>query len=249
MNAANIVSMRKKSKKIKYFFQNITILNLALVIAMSRIIQFSVFPFFEKDIRYTLPAQNLSLKREEVNMPEFTPPSQTDYINIADDNLFHPERRIPPEKKVEIELPKPDFVLYGTMVTDDLKIAYLEDLKTPRSTPGRGKRQTAVKKDDIYSGFTLKEVEIDRIVMTRGEEHLIVNVMDKRKAKMREAAMASEQTPSQQAAPNISRRAAAVQKAQEASQPAASPKKDNPMPLPPRSSLESAVYDYFKIGK
>jgi hypothetical protein len=74
-------------------------------------------------------------------------------------------------------LPKPEFVLYGTLITDDLRLAYMEDLKAPRNSPGRGKRQTALKKGDTLSGFTLKEIEADRIIMARGEESLTVKVL------------------------------------------------------------------------
>ena len=102
---------------------------------------------------------------------------------IAEENLFHPERKIPAEKKVEQALPKPEFVLYGTLITDDIKLAYLEDRKAPYNTPGRGKRQTVLKIGDTMSSFTVKEIDTDKVVMVRGEDRIEVNVIDPAKPK------------------------------------------------------------------
>lgn len=218
--------------RLKYFFKNITILNIALLMIILAMIRYSVIPFY-RGIEYSPPIQKRVAAEEKIIEDELIPLSPADYVNIAEDNLFHPERRIPPEKKIEPELPKPDFVLYGTMVSDDLKVAYLEDLKAPRTTPGRGKRQTAVKKGDIFSGFTLLQVTPDNIVLVRGEELATVHVMDKRKTKMRESSSAADQKgPTQPPVP----------------QPATSPKEDKPVPRAPRSAFESEVYDFFKIG-
>lgn len=103
------------------------------------------------------------------------PPLQ-DYLVIADQNLFHPERRIPP-LKTEKEIPRPEFVLYGTLVSDDISIAYLGDKKAPRSTTGRGARQTSVQVGGVMSGYTLKEVLHDRVVMVRGDDRIEVRVI------------------------------------------------------------------------
>jgi hypothetical protein len=84
--------------------------------------------------------------------------SPNDYAVIGYQNLFHPDRKIPPEKKELPPLPMPEFVLFGTLLTPDLSVAYLEDKKAPVSTPGRGPRQTALKKGETLSGFTLREI-------------------------------------------------------------------------------------------
>jgi hypothetical protein len=209
-------------------------------------VNYSLLPFFPIDIKYTLPSEKTHVQEKEKEQAEFSPPSPSDYMNIAEENLFHPERRIPPEKKVEPELPKPDFVVYGTMVSDDLKIAYLEDLKSPRTTPGRGKRQTAVKKGDLFSGFILKEVEADKIVMVRGEDTMTVHVIDKRKTKMRESSVPVDQKgpaqPAQQ--PQGKPTASTTRRAPVSLQPETSPK-DQPITRPPRSTAESTVIDFF----
>jgi hypothetical protein len=130
----------------------------------------------EKDLFESLKTQTLS--------PQ-------EYRAIADENLFHPDRIIPPEKKPESVLPKPEFILYGTLITTDLKIAYLEDKKAPVTTPGRGQRQSALNVGESLSGFRVKEILPDKVVMTRGEETLQVFLQEPGSSKARETTSGS----------------------------------------------------------
>lgn len=114
-----------------------------------------------------------------------------EYRSIADENLFHPDRIIPPEKKAEAALPKPEFVLYGTLITPELSLAYMEDKKAPVTTPGRGQRQTALKIGESLSGFRLKEVTKDRVTMVRGEETLQVLLQEPGISKVRDGGAGS----------------------------------------------------------
>ncbi|MBA4395735.1 MAG: hypothetical protein C0407_19450, partial [Desulfobacca sp.] len=132
------------------------------------------------------PLKKKPVEKNQNESPKVQTPSPMDYVVIADQNIFHPERRIPPDKKEEAALPKPEFFLYGTLITPEMKIAYVEDKKAPVSTPGRGKRQTALKKGESLSGFTLKEVLTDKVVMTRGEETLTILLEDPNSLKTRE---------------------------------------------------------------
>ena len=125
-------------------------------------------------------AKQTAAPKEENPAPVQSPPL-SDYMVVAEQNIFHPERKIPPEAKDEKALPKPDIFLYGTLLTDNMRLAYIEDKKSPQSTPGRGKRQTVVKQGDVISGFVLKSVETDRIVLMRGEEQMIVYLSDAKK--------------------------------------------------------------------
>jgi len=104
------------------------------------------------------------------------------------------------------------------MISNDLSLAYLEDLKAPRNTPGRGKRQVALKKGDSLSGFVLKEIETDKITMVRGEEKLIVAMNDPQKAKAREVAAAVAAAAAQ---PKAAPAATPAQKQREARRSAA----------------------------
>lgn len=172
--------------KSKYLFKNVTILNILLIAAIILMANYTVLPLLHIDIKYTLPFRKKTVDEKEVTPVEHNPPSPSDYMIISEANLFHPERIIPPEKKEEQPLPKPEFVLYGTMISDNISLAYLEDMKAPRSTPGRGKRQVALKKGDTISGYTLKEIEVDKIVMVRGEDKMTVPVHDANRPKTRE---------------------------------------------------------------
>ena len=163
-------------------------INLGLSAVILYFAYFLLFPLIDLPVAYSLPP----VKPSATEKTETEPPLQQtlnpmEYTLIADQNLFHPERLIPPEKKAEAPLPKPEFVLYGTLITSDLGIAYLEDKKgAPVTTPGRGKRQTALKKGESLSGFILKELFNDRVVMNRGEETMTVYLNDSQAPKARE---------------------------------------------------------------
>lgn len=170
--------------------KNFNLLNLMLLAIIFVFVGYVLSPMLKVDTRITLlPAKKTTGEEKANKTSENKIPSPLDFNVIAENNLFHPERIIPIDKKAEAPLPKPDFILYGTLITDDLRIAYIEDLKAPRSTPGRGKRVTSLKKDAMMSGFTLKEVETDKVVMARGEESVIVKMNDPAHAKKRTEAI------------------------------------------------------------
>ncbi|MBM4140431.1 MAG: hypothetical protein FJ242_02905 [Nitrospira sp.] len=179
LNSRDIITMQFRT-----IIRNINLLNIILVVAIAIFANHILLPMFDIKASYMPPPakKGSEEKKEEVSQ-EVKMPTPLEYAAIADDTLFHPERKIPPEKKGEQQLPKPEFVLYGTMITDDVKIAYLEDLKAPRNTPGRGKRQIAMKKGDTISGYTLKDIEADRIVMVRGEDQIVIPVKRQKERK------------------------------------------------------------------
>jgi hypothetical protein len=227
--------------RLKKILQNINILNIILISAVIAFAAYSIFPTLEMKVKYALPAAKNIEGTADEKTGELEIPSLTHYTAVVDENLFHPERRIPPEKTVEQPLPKPEFVLYGTMLSDDLSLAYLEDLKAPRNTPGRGKRQVALKKGDSLSGFVLKEIETDKITMVRGEEKLIVAMNDPQKAKAREvAAVTTAAAPAAQ--PKATPAATPAQRQRESRRAAslsqvpasATPNAAVPQPTPPQ---------------
>jgi hypothetical protein len=194
--------------KSKYFFKNITLLNLLLIAVIVFLANYALLPLLNMNSTFTTPVRKMASEEKNGAAPEYVTPSPSDYAVIADENLFHPERKIPPDKKEEElqPLPKPEFVLYGTIITDDVSLAYLEDLKAPRTSAGRGKRQVSLKKGGILSGFTLNEIAADRITMTRGEEKMVVLVRDPQRPKARIAVAPAAQPVAGQAAPTPSQR-------------------------------------------
>ena len=156
---------------------NINVLNIFLVLVVFVMANYAVAPLLHVNPGDIMPLQKKGTEEKETKPAVSNPPSPADYVIIAEENPFHPERKIPPEKKAdEKPLPKPEFVVYGTVISDDTSLAYIEDLKAPVNTAGRGKRQITLKKGDVLSGFTLKTVEADKIVMVRGEEKMVIPV-------------------------------------------------------------------------
>lgn len=177
-------------------------LNLLNFIILSSIIAFGYFfllPIFTVEVK--LPAASgISLeavgqKQEGPLEQPVTPPLQ-EYAVIADKNLFHPDRIIPPEKKAEIVVPRPEFALYGTLISDNVSIAYMSDKKAVRTTPGRGKRQIGLKLGETLSGYTLKEVLSDRVVMVRGDDRIEIRVIspENKKERISETTSPTQQT-------------------------------------------------------
>jgi type II secretory pathway component PulC len=179
---------------IKQLLRNINIINTLLVVTIIYFFTYYFSPTLNMQIKFTPPEPDDIIEVDEYTIEELSLPSNVDYMIISEENLFHPERKIPVEKKVEQPLPKPEFVLYGTLVSENISIAYLEDLKAPRNTPGRGKRIIPLRKGQTLSGFKLEEIETDRIVMTRGEEKIIVPINDPSRPKERQT-VTTTQTP------------------------------------------------------
>ncbi len=113
-------------------------------------------------------------------------PVMQNYAIVAEKNLFHPERRTLLEARDEAQQ-KPDVILYGTLITENVKIAYIEDKKSPYATPGRGPRQQTLKKGDKLSGYTLQEIEADRITLVKGDDKIVVRLESPDKRKTGEA--------------------------------------------------------------
>jgi hypothetical protein len=226
-------------------------LNLILITAVIIFGNYIVLPFLNINLKYALPAGKKTIVIKEEKPPVIEIPSHMDYTMIAEENLFHPERKIPVEKKEEQPLPKPDIVLYGTLITDDISLAYIEDLKAPFSTPGRGKRQTALRKGDTISGFTLKDVEADKILMVRGEEMMLVYLIDPSHPKTREILSPSAQGATSQPTPKGQPTAKSQLTRKEAKQqleslvrPESSTTKQET--LPPQSPEEQTIFEFFE---
>jgi hypothetical protein len=189
--------------RMKYLLQSVNVLNGLLAAAVATVAYFTVIPFLNLDIQMSPPAAKETADRpgEKAVLPQNYSPA--DYAIISEQNLFHPERKIPPEKKDERAIPRPEVVLYGTLITDEMSVAFVEDKKAPYSTPGRGKRQVSLKKGDNLNGYILREIEATRIVLVKGEDKIVVmlNEGEKRKAGAVPALQATSIMPSGSAPP------------------------------------------------
>lgn len=181
---------------LRYLYRNVNLLNILILVAIAATLVFAITPLFRMKVKFGLPI----VKPKAVEQPQAVQeknqaPSPLDYVMIGENNLFHPERRIPPEKKEEKQLPKPELVLFATIIHGDTRVAYVEDKKAPRTTPGRGDRHQVVRKGDVFSGFVLKDIETDKIVLTRGEEMMVVHLSDETKRRGGDGAKGAPKPP------------------------------------------------------
>jgi len=170
--------------------RQITVLNCILLVCILAFAYFILAPIFTVDVKVpsasSAAVEAVGPEKEQAAEPVVNPPMQ-DYAVIPEKNLFHPDRIIPVEKK-EVTIPRPEFVLYGTLIVDDVRIAYLSDKKAPRTTPGRGERQVGLKVGETLSGYTLKEVLPDAAVLARGEDRIEIKIISPENKKNRGAA-------------------------------------------------------------
>ena len=221
---------------IRYILKSINTLNLLLTAALLLIAGYVLLPLSRTGaVSVGAPqVKKTDMQTEVSQVPEEQPISAADYLVIADRNLFHPERIIPVEKKDEKPLPKPDFVLYGTLIDGETKLAFMDDLKAPYTTPGRGKRQRVITQGGNLSGYVLSEVHEDRVVMVRGEEKIPVNLDDKLNKRKAPAETTTAQAP------------AAAGKPQPA---AAAPAAQNPVPVYRQNQPESLRRSFRSIKR
>ncbi len=169
-------------RPLTYLLKSINLLNVLLVAAVVSIGFYLLYPLLNVKVAYKPPpvAKQAPEAKEEKPSQAQSPPL-SDYMVVAEQNIFHPERKNPPEAKDEKAQPRPEIFLYGTLLADNLRLAYIEDKKSPQTTPGRGKRQTVAKQGDVIGGYVLKSVDADRIVLKRGEEQMVVYLTDAKK--------------------------------------------------------------------
>lgn len=173
--------------KSRYILRQINLINLVLTGALAFFI-YMLFSLVNAAFDFSPPAKSpdAAIAEEGTKAAESALPSPDDYTIITEQNLFHPDRKMVSGAKDSGPLVRPDFVLYGTMITEDANIAFLDDLKAPRTTPGRGKRQWALNIGDKLSGYTLREVYTDSAVMVNGDDRIELAVIATSKQKDRE---------------------------------------------------------------
>ena len=187
--------------RLRSVLRNINVLNLLLLAAAVSLALSLLSPLLGEGISVTVPKAKKAAEEPVAERPQSPPPSVMEFAVIAEHNVFNPDRRIPPEKKEEPPLPKPEFVLYGTLITADTSLAMIEDLKAPYTTASRGRRQRTLRLGAALSGFTLSEVYPERVVMARGEERVEVRLADRKRAGGASAAAPAPKQPLQRPAP------------------------------------------------
>ncbi|MGV8080649.1 MAG: hypothetical protein AB2L22_11425 [Syntrophales bacterium] len=167
------------------WLRSINVLNMLLLTAVAGMLFLTIQSFSHPQIVPVTPDKKEALAESLIELDEYQAPSMPDYLIIGEQNVFHPQRIIPVENKMEA-VPRPEIVLYGTTITSDTAFAYIEDKKNPHSSTGRGKRQKVVKIGDSIGGFVMKRITEDMIQLTRGEEAIIVFLQDKKERNIKD---------------------------------------------------------------
>lgn len=175
--------------RIQFILKNVNLLNLLLTALLiysanpllaSLNVKVDIKPFTEVNKGSVFMKDDQSLSDEH---PTLKTSSLSEYALIGEKNLFHPERRIVEKEEQKKQTVRPNVIFYGSLITDTTRLAFIEDANAPHATPGRGKRQRVLKVGDSLSGYTLKEIQHDRVVLAYGEDIMTVNVMEQSKRK------------------------------------------------------------------
>ncbi len=167
------------------WLRSINVLNMLLLTVAAGMLFLTIQSFSNLQIVPVISEKKESTAEPLIEEDEYQAPSMPDYLIIGEQNVFHPQRIIPAENKMEA-VPRPEIVLYGTTITSDTAFAYIEDKKNPHSSTGRGKRQKVVKIGDSIGGFMIKRITEDMIQLTRGEEAIIVFLQDKKERNIKD---------------------------------------------------------------
>lgn len=171
----------------KKLLKNINVLNTMLASSLALVVFIDILPYFNMDVIITQQEINSAVTNQGDEHIAYQSPPMSDFIIVSEMNAFHPERKVPLANAGDA-VTRPEIVLYGTLLLADTAIAYIEDRKNPYSTPGRGNRQKSVKKGDTISGYFLKEIGKDMIVLERGEDKIIVTLQEKKDRNLKNAA-------------------------------------------------------------
>ncbi len=157
--------------------RNVTLLNVLLAVTLVLAGIGVICPAMSVNNRLKLPR----IVPKETVLPEkpaeeAAQPLPTDYAVVSEMNLFHPQRVIPIDAKKE--LPKPELFLCGIIMYGNQRVAFVEDRKNPTTSPGRGKRQTELRKGSVYAGYSVTDINNNSIVLARGDQSVSVHLMD-----------------------------------------------------------------------
>jgi len=156
----------------QYLIDSLNVLNLGLIAAAGVFFFSLLYPLVVAPLSVSVPPAKEIPAGAAVGAaePEKQPPA--DYAVIEAQNLFHPNRIIPPEKSAAQQIPRPELVLHGTMIAGGLKVAFVQDKKAAPTSPGRGVSQIALKEGESIGGYKLQQVTDKMIVLANGEDRM-----------------------------------------------------------------------------
>ena len=224
----------------RYLLQSINVLNLLVTVAAIGFFIYFLNPLLRTPVSVKVPAPNEISPGMPVRMEETMKPAIADYALIGEQNLFHPDRIISEVKKTPtpVTLTRPELILHGTMLTSELKIAYLEDKKAAPKTPGRSAQYIVIKEGDNVSGYILKQITENMIVLANGEERMTLYLDELKDRKGEITGPTKAPAPAATAPPQVAPRPSTPQPPQRPSM--VQPVPSSP-PSPPRGSASQPV--------
>ncbi len=166
------------------YMEQFNVLNISLILIILLMGGYEYYKFKEKDNLKISTNKKMRLDTEEVKLDDAKKLlARGDYMVVTEKNLFHPDRK---PVKQQAEFPVPEFLVYGT-ITGAINTAFIEDKKTPYTTPGRGQRQRLVHEGDSLSGYTVNAITPEYVEFTKDGSKLIVKVFDFVKKKVRQS--------------------------------------------------------------
>jgi len=167
-----------KNRILRLVLSNLNLLNIILMISMLAFVQYGLIPRLNGGLTFKQTVHPAKTVPQDSNSEEdYESLAPQEFGIIADMNLFHPDRTIvkyAPPSPPEIKLPLPDFVLFGTMMSDSVKLAFIDDKKAPFSTPGGNRRHKTLKIGDTISGFTVKDIGFEKVILARNKEEIVL---------------------------------------------------------------------------
>lgn len=156
----------------QYLIDSLNVLNLGLIAAAGVFFFSLLYPLVVAPLSVSVPPAKEIPAGAAVGAAEPGKQPPADYAVIEAQNLFHPNRIIPPEKSAAQQIPRPELVLHGTMIAGGLKVAFVQDKKAAPTSPGRGVRQVALKEGESIGGYKLEQVTDKLIVLASGEDRM-----------------------------------------------------------------------------
>ncbi|KJR41864.1 hypothetical protein MCHI_002241 [Candidatus Magnetoovum chiemensis] len=183
--------------------RNINILNITLLIAIAGLSYWG-YKYYKTNLTVDLSGKNSSVSASEAtNLEERNKLlSKGDYSLIIEKNLFHPDRKfikpaVEAQPQTASDVPLPEFIVYGTIVSNELNVAYVVDKKTPYGTDGtRGERQRTLRLGDDLDGYVLNKITHDGVEFVRDGKSLTFDIINKDKNKDRKIAPIEPTSPS-----------------------------------------------------
>jgi hypothetical protein len=186
-------------RRINTFLKQMHLLNIILVVILILLVaKIAHLSFFSQPHYPELPKETLVSKSQDGIQKQAVDRQislQTDYDVITENNLFHPSRTVSDTDAQTVETDSktiPEFILYGTLITSEFSLAYLEDLRAPMVSSGGRKKQVMLKKGETLSGYTLKDIAEDQVIMADDDDEITVYLTAE---KSRQQVSASVQKP------------------------------------------------------